>query len=113
MTSKGSARGAAVRLGRPPKGLAGAVEERILGAARKAFLERGFEGASIEEIAEAARSGKPTISARFANKRALFTAVVMRDVVSRIEQFKTDVPTEATTEERLATAAVAALDWTL
>jgi len=113
MTSKGFARRAAVRLGRPPKGLAGAVEERILGAARKVFLERGFEGASIEEIAEAARSGKPTIYARFANKRAIFTAVMMRDVVSRIEQFKTDVPTEATTEERLATAAIAALDWTL
>jgi hypothetical protein len=27
-------------------------------SARKVFLERGFEGASIEEIAEAARSGK-------------------------------------------------------
>jgi hypothetical protein len=37
----------------------------------------------------------------------------MRDVVSRIEQFKTDMPTEATTEERLATAGVAMLDWTL
>jgi hypothetical protein len=48
----------------------------ILDAARKVFLQRGFEGASIDEIDEAARSGKPTIYARFANKRALFTAVV-------------------------------------
>ena len=59
MTSKGSVRRAAVRFGRPPKDLAGAVGERILEAARKVFLDRGFEGASIEEIAEAARSGKP------------------------------------------------------
>ena len=84
MTSKGSARRAAVRFGRPPKGLAGEVEERILDAARKVFLERGFEGASIEEIAEAARSGKPTIYARFPGKEALFTAVVMQNVAANI-----------------------------
>jgi AcrR family transcriptional regulator len=113
VTGKASAQRAAVRLGRPPKERAGEVEERILDAARKVFLARGFEGASIDEIAKAARSGKPTIYARFANKRTLFTAVVMRDVVSRIEQFKPDLPTRATAEERLAIAAVAMLDWTL
>jgi AcrR family transcriptional regulator len=113
MMGKASARRAVVRFGRPPKERAGAVEERILEAARKVFLERGFEGASIEEIAEAARSGKPTIYARFANKRALFTAVVRRDVVSRLEQFETDMPTGATAKERLVTAGVAMLDWTL
>jgi AcrR family transcriptional regulator len=113
MTSKGSARRAAVRFGRPPKALAGAVEERILEAALKVFLERGFEGASIDEIAEVARSGKPTIYARFANKRALFSAVVMRGIVSRIEQFAIDVPTGATVEERLASAGAAALDFIL
>jgi AcrR family transcriptional regulator len=113
VTGKASTRRAAVRFGRPPKELAGEVQERILDAARKVFLARGFEGTSIDEIAEAARSGKPTIYARFANKRALFTAVVMRDVVSRIEQFKTDMPTQATAEERLTTAGLAMLDWTL
>jgi AcrR family transcriptional regulator len=102
-----------VRFGRPSKERAGEVEGRILDAARKVFLERGFEGASIDEIAEAARSGKPTIYARFANKRALFTAVVMRDVVSRMEQFETDMATGATAKERLVTAGVAMLDWTL
>jgi AcrR family transcriptional regulator len=60
-----------VRFGRPPKELAGEVDERVLDAARKIFLERGFEGASIDEIAEAARSGKQTIYARFRNKREL------------------------------------------
>jgi AcrR family transcriptional regulator len=113
MMGKASARRAVVRFGRPPKERAGEVEERILDAARKVFLERGFEGASIDEIAKAARSGKPTIYARFANKRALFTAVAMRDVVSRIEQFKGDVPSGGTPEERLASLALAILDWGL
>src|SRR6201997_2264265 len=93
VTGKGSGRRAAVRFGRPPKELAGAVEERILHAARKIFLERGFEGASIDEIAEAARSGKPTIYARFRDKRALFTGVVTRDILSRISEFKTETLT--------------------
>ena len=109
---KASVRSAPVRYGRPPKELAGEVEERILDAARKAFLERGFEGASIDEIAKAARSGKPTIYARFPDKRALFTAV-MRDMVARIEQFKGDMPAVGSIEERLVSAGLAVLRWIL
>jgi AcrR family transcriptional regulator len=69
-----------IRCGRPRRELAGEVEERILDAAGKVFLERGFEGASVEEIAEVARAGKPTIYARFPSKEALFAAVVARKV---------------------------------
>jgi AcrR family transcriptional regulator len=71
-----------VRCGRPPRELAGKVEERILDAAGKVFLERGFSGASVDEIAEVACAGKPTIYARFPSKEALFTAVIGR-LVSR------------------------------
>jgi AcrR family transcriptional regulator len=110
---KASARRAAVRFGRPPKELAGEVDARILAAARKVFVERGFEGASIDEIAEVARSGKPTIYARFGDKRALFTEVVTRDVLSRITEFKTEVPTGATIEERFTSAAITLLHWGL
>ena len=105
------AKRAAVRFGRPPKELAGEVDARILGAARKVFLERGFEGASIEEIAEVARSGKPTIYARFGDKRALFTEVVTRDIVSSLTEFRVEVPTGATIEQRLASAAITLLHW--
>jgi AcrR family transcriptional regulator len=105
------AKRAAVRFGRPPKVLAGEVDTRILDAARKVFLERGYEGASIDEIAEVARAGKPTIYARFSDKRALFTAVVTRDILSRITEFKAEVPTGATIEERLTGAAITLLHW--
>ena len=107
------AKRAAVRFGRPPKELAGEVDTRILDAARKVFLERGFEGASIDEIAEVARSGKPTIYGRFRDKRALFTEVVKRDILSRITEFKSEVPTGATIEERLRSAAITLLHWGL
>jgi AcrR family transcriptional regulator len=108
--SKASRR-AKERFGRPPKELAGEVDARILDAARKVFLERGFEGASIDDIAEVARSGKPTIYARFRDKRALFTAVVTRDILSGFTEFKAEVPTGATIEERLMSAGSTLLHW--
>ena len=67
-----------VRVGRPPRALTGKVDERILDAAGKVFLERGFTGATFDEIAEAARAGKLTIYARFPSKEALFNAVIER-----------------------------------
>ncbi|MGY4475976.1 TetR/AcrR family transcriptional regulator [Bradyrhizobium sp. USDA 3364] len=100
-----------VRAGRPPKELAGEVDARILDAARKVFLARGFEGASIDEIAEAARSGKRTIYARFRDKRALFTEVVTRDILARIAEFKAGAPVGVTVEERLTSAALTLLHW--
>src|ERR1700731_4277185 len=109
----GKAKRATGRFGRPPKELAGEVDERILDAARKVFLERGFEGASIDEIAEVARSGKPTIYARFRDKRALFTEVVTRDILSRITEIKSELPTGVTIEERLTSAASTLLCWGL
>jgi len=112
MMGRVSVRRAAVRFGRPPKELAGEVEKRILDAARTVFLQHGFEGASIDEIAKVARSGKPTIYARFPDKRALFTAV-MRDMVARIEQFSGDIPAVGSIEERLVGAGLAVLGWVL
>ena len=99
----------AVRSGRPPQALAGAVEERILDAAKKVFLERGFEGASIDEIADVARAGKPTIYARFPGKEALFVAVMARKVREHISFFESIAPTGVTPEERLTSIATAIL----
>jgi AcrR family transcriptional regulator len=101
------------RTGRPPRELAGEVDTRILNAARRVFLERGLAGASIDEIAELACAGKPTIYARFPGKEALFTAVVMRNVATNIARFEEYVPTGASIEERLARLGAAILHWLL
>jgi AcrR family transcriptional regulator len=73
--------------GRPPLERAGEVEERILDAAHQVFVRRGFEGATVDEIAQTARAGKPTIYARYASKEALFEAVMARQV-ARNTQFE-------------------------
>jgi AcrR family transcriptional regulator len=89
------------RIGRPPRELAGEVDERILDAARSIFLERGLAGASIDEIARLARAGKPTIYARFSTKEALFEAVGMRNAANVVARFTDLPPAGETTEERL------------
>jgi AcrR family transcriptional regulator len=91
----------AVRIGRPPRELAGKVDDRILDTARRVFLERGLAGASIDEIARLARAGKPTIYARFPTKEALFKAVVMRNAANARARFESQLPAGATIEERL------------
>src|SRR6476660_6459369 len=103
----------ASRTGRPPRELAGEVEARILDAARRVFLERGLAGGSIDEIAELACAGKPTIYARFPGKEALFTAVVMRNVAANIARFENYAPTGASIQERLASLGAAVLHWLL
>src|SRR5690242_3970551 len=61
----------------------------------KAFLKRGFEGASVDESADVARAGKPTIYSRFPGKEALFAAVMahVREITSSFESI---APTGAT-----------------
>jgi len=90
------------RVGRPPGKLAGQVDERILDAARRLFLENGLAGASIDEIARLAQAGKPTIYARFPTKEALFAAVVARNAAKVRAGFGSQAPSGATIEERLA-----------
>ena len=50
--------------------------ETILNAAKDAFLEQGYELATMDEIAERAATTKRTVYAHFENKEALFAAMV-------------------------------------
>ena len=68
------------RKGRPSASMAGEVEERILDAATAVFLEHGFAGSSLERIADRASASKATLYSRYANKEALFSEVVKRNV---------------------------------
>ena len=48
---------------------------KIVGAAKKVFLERGYELASMDQIAAEAGTTKRTVYAYFKNKQALFSAM--------------------------------------
>lgn len=101
ITKKRASKRPAVRVGRPPRDLAGEVDTRILEAAHQVFLDRGLAGASIDEIARLARAGKPTIYARFPTKEDLFMAVGSRNAASVRARFGEHSPSGTTVEERL------------
>ena len=65
-----------VRLGRPRDA---AKDEAILLAAGDLFMERGYEDVSMDAVAQAAGVSKATIYARYADKDALFAAVLRQE----------------------------------
>ena len=71
--------------GRPTR----AESERRLGAlletAMRLFLERGYEAASVEEIAKRAGVAKRFIYARYDDKAELFAAAVEHTILGRLE----------------------------
>lgn len=70
------------RGGRPRAEQAGDVDRRILDAATAMFLQSGFDATSCDQVVVRAGAGKASLYARYANKEALFAAVV-RDSVER------------------------------
>ncbi|MBX9614342.1 MAG: TetR/AcrR family transcriptional regulator [Caulobacteraceae bacterium] len=54
-------------------------DEAILLAAGTLFMERGYEAASVDAVAHAAGVAKATIYARYADKEALFRAVLRHE----------------------------------
>ena len=93
------------RQGRPPKDLAGDVKARILDAAQRVFLKRGYQSASLDEIAEVAPASKPTIYAHFPGKEALFEAVVAR-VLEGLTNFEGFEPKGRTVQDKLASLGI-------
>ena len=60
----------------PTREEAEARDVRLLDVATRLFMERGFDGTSIDAVAEAAGVSKPTVYARYHDKRDLFAAVL-------------------------------------
>jgi len=56
---------------------------QILGGARKVFMDLGFDGASMGEIARAAGVSKGTLYVYFADKSRLFEAIVEEETLEQ------------------------------
>jgi AcrR family transcriptional regulator len=63
-------------------------ERRILDAALKIFSEKGFVGASMDEIASEAGISKPTLYQYFPSKDELFTAMMSQERDHMLESFE-------------------------
>lgn len=64
------------RPGTSPAAKADETRKRILHAARQVFSERGYDGATFQEIAVRADLTRPAINHYFTNKRVLYQEVV-------------------------------------
>ncbi len=64
--------------GRPTQDEAGRLTEHLVTVAGALFEEEGFSAVSMNRIAAGAGVGKDTLYSRFANKEALFFAVIER-----------------------------------
>ncbi|MDE2405588.1 MAG: helix-turn-helix transcriptional regulator [Sphingomonadales bacterium] len=66
--------------GRPRREDVAAIEEVLLGVALKEFLEHGYGGASLARIVRNAGISKTTLWSRYADKAALFRAIMNRQI---------------------------------
>jgi TetR/AcrR family transcriptional repressor of mexJK operon len=64
--------------GRPPAHEVATRAENLIDVATEVFLDKGFKGASMSEIARRAGASKQTLYARYPSKAALFAALVER-----------------------------------
>ncbi len=60
--------------------------EQLLDVGRSTFAEKGFEAASIEEIAARAGVSKPVVYEHFGGKEGLYAVVVDREMQSLMER---------------------------
>lgn len=72
------------------------TREKVLQAARDLFIERGYEGATIRDIARAAGMSTGAVFASFADKNELFDAILNDDFAELVEPMR-DAITGATT----------------
>jgi TetR/AcrR family transcriptional repressor of mexJK operon len=77
-TKKPDTSSAGARTGRPTRQDARRKSERLMRVATDHFVERGFNGATIDAIAQAADMGKQAVYTRFTDKERLFDAVIQR-----------------------------------
>ncbi|WP_424927963.1 TetR/AcrR family transcriptional regulator [Amaricoccus tamworthensis] len=71
--------------------------EQLIEGARQVFLEKGFGGASVDDIAREAGISKATMYRYFPDKSAIFNEIVRRDFkrhADMMEQGSVDLPLE-------------------
>ena len=84
--------------------------EQLLDIGRALFAERGFEAASIEEIASRANVSKPVVYEHFGGKEGLYAVVVDREM-SHLLDLVTSALTGGHPRELLEQAALALLSY--
>lgn len=67
--------------------------EQLIGVGRGVFAERGYDAASVEEIADRAGVTKPVVYEHFGGKEGLYAVIVDREVQSLLDRIVTALET--------------------
>ncbi|GAB3939330.1 TetR/AcrR family transcriptional regulator [Corynebacterium tapiri] len=84
--------------------------EQLISIGRSVFAERGFAGASVEEVAARAGVSKPVVYEHFGGKEGLYAVVVDREMQA-LESVITDSLGDGRWRERIERAVVALLTY--
>lgn len=84
--------------------------EQLISIGRSVFAERGFEGTSVEEIAQRAGVSKPMVYEHFGGKEGLYAVVVDREMLS-LEKVITDSLSHGRSRVRIEQAVIALLTY--
>jgi AcrR family transcriptional regulator len=87
---------------------AAARKAQLIQIGRAVFARRGYEGASVEEIAEQAGVSKPIVYEHFGGKEGLYGAIVDEEVAQIVDRITAAI-TAGSPRERLEQAVLAFL----
>ena len=73
----------------------------ILDAARRVFARKGFTGATVDEIAEAAGLAKGTIYLYFQSKRGIYRAVLKQSLAALVDETARNLSAAPTPAEKI------------
>ena len=85
--------------------------EQLLDVGRTLFAAKGFDGTSVEEIAEKAGVSKPVVYEHFGGKEGLYAVVVDREMQLLLDRFAAALSAPGSPRELLERAALVLLDY--
>lgn len=85
--------------------------EQLIAVGRGVFAERGFEGATVEEIAATAKVSKPVVYEHFGGKEGLYAVIVDREVRTLWDAIRTALTQPNTMRGLLEAGTLAMLDY--
>ncbi|HRW17500.1 MAG TPA: TetR/AcrR family transcriptional regulator [Dermatophilaceae bacterium] len=85
--------------------------EQLVDVGRAVFAAKGFEAATVEEIAAKAGVSKPVVYEHFGGKEGLYAVVVDREMAQLLEGVTTALTTAPSTRAIVEQAALALLDY--
>ncbi len=95
---------------RGPRLSASARRAQLVDVGRAIFAKRGYEGASLEEIADRAKVSRPVLYEHFGGKEGLYAVIIDREMEYLVRRISESI-SAGTPRERVEAAALAFLSY--